>query len=294
MTATDDVVDPAPRRRARPLPARAAARLRREARDSATRAYKSVHDPLARRLPSLRRSGLIIEHMEIDLVLSRVPHGKPVVALDIGAHHGELLDILELHPEGRRGTVVCVEPEATNIAVLRRRRPWYRRLDVEICPYAVSNAPGRRTFYTASETTLFTTTPEWKRHFPDHFSQSREVEVTCLTVTEIAAHSALLKDGHVDLVKIDTEGHDVAVITSLLDSPLVADAVMFEAGLDDAETARGCALLAEAGHQELYLFARTGIPTTFVGEWAGEGHLADLRRQGRFDCGNVVAFWRGA
>lgn len=40
---------------------------------------------------------LIIERMEVDLVFSRLHAKHNLRIMDVGAHHGEFLDILELH-----------------------------------------------------------------------------------------------------------------------------------------------------------------------------------------------------
>lgn len=243
------------------------------------------------RIPWVRRSGLIIERMEVDLVLSRIAPAKPLRVLDIGSHHGELLDILELHPDRHRCQVICVEPERSNIAVLKARVRCFRRLDVTLCPVAISDRSGAKPFFTASASTLFTCSEDWKVAFPDFFKDSREVAVPCLTISDLALRYSISSEPSFDFVKIDTEGHDLAVLSSLLASPITADALMFEIGFHhDLDTVEGCELLRAAGYAELYVFARTGLPTTYIGEWQGVTQLADLRSTGRLLAGNIVAF----
>ncbi len=228
--------------------------------------------------------------MEVDLVLSRLTTKRTLRIADVGSHFGEMLEILQLHPDRHFCDVVAVEPEASNLRMLKARVPTLCRLRVRVCPVAISDVSERRPFFTASETTLFTCTPEWKAAFPDAFARSKDVEVECLTFSDLMRVFSIPATPAFDFAKIDTEGHDLNVLRSLLTSPAVFNSVMFEIGLDDVLTGTACELLQSSGLSEMYVFARVGPATTYVGEWRSVEHLSGLRAEGRLDSGNIVAF----
>ena len=248
--------------------------------------------PVVAALRPPSRAHLAIERMEVDFVLSRLGGRSNLRVVDIGAHHGELLDILYLHPDRPMCDVICAEPEHSNLRVIRTRLPFYRRFHVLLRPVGVSDTSGTRTFFTASETTLFTCTPEWKSAFPDAFRATAEVDVHCLTFSDLLQSCGVAPTTRIDFVKVDTEGHDLNVIRSIVQSRVLVDAVMFEIGLDDEAAECACELLDAHGFDEIYIFARVGATTTYVGDRRSSGDLDDLRECGKLSAGNIVAFRR--
>lgn len=254
----------------------------------ATRVIRGLNGHFARQPRG--RGAAIIERMEVDLVFSRVHDKHDLVILDIGTHHGEFLDIFEGHSDNHRYRVICVEPLATNCRQLRQRIASYGRVSATLCEVAVSDVPATRTFYLGSETSLFTCTPEWLEAFPESFARSREMQIECVTVPEVLRRAEVSATTRFDLLKVDTEGHDRQVLSSFIASEATADAVIFEVGRKLEDVDASVEMLRDAGYAEFYLFGRTGIPTTYVGEYAGLAHLRSLFERGRVVAGNVVAF----
>jgi FkbM family methyltransferase len=233
---------------------------------------------------------LIIEHMEVDLVFSRLTAKQTLRIWDIGAHHGEFLDIFERHNDEHAYDVICVEPMAENLAVLRSKQRYYRRVQATICPVAISDVSSSKTFYAGAASTLFTCTPEWLTEFPEYFKQPRQVTVDCLTIGEVMRRYHINDGLAWDFIKVDTEGHDLNVIRSMIAAQVYPCAVMCEIGPDLHQTVAAIDLLRAHRYGEFYIFGRSGLATMFIGEYVDPAQLTSLRDEGRLSAGNFVGF----
>jgi len=233
---------------------------------------------------------IIIERMEVDLALSRLHAKRRLRVVDVGAHHGEFLDIFERCHGEHLFDVICVEPLSENVMELRNKVGRYRRLSIVICDVAISDVSGEKTFYQGSESTLFTCTAKWRDYFPEYFEDPKEVGVRCMTFADLFVEFGIDKDIPFDFIKVDAEGHDLNVLRSMVAAQIRPFAVMFEIGHDLNAVENAVKLLADNGFTEFFIFARTGIPTTYVGEWQGLKRLQELRETGRLKAGNVVGF----
>ena len=237
-----------------------------------------------------KRTPLIIEHMEVDLIFSRLSAKSTLQIIDVGAHHGEFLDIFERHNDEHAYQVICVEPFAENLKVLRAKARLCKRTRVQVCEVALSDVSGPKTFYAGSASTLFTCTPEWQTIFPDYFAHPRQIIIPCLTFADLFARYQIAPNLTWDLIKVDTEGHDLNVLRSMCAARVFPFAVMSEIGHDLASVAETIALLRANQYDEFYVFGRSGIATTFIGEYQTLEQLHQLRASGKLDAGNLVAF----
>ena len=237
-----------------------------------------------------RRPALIIERMEVDLVLSRLCGKRFLRMIDVGAHHGEFLDILEHHNDDHIYDVICVEPLRESVEILSDKHWSYRRVNYRICDVAISEKSGTREFYLGTASSLFTCTDEWLTAFHKEFRNARAIEVRCLTFDDLFSEYNLGRRDGFDFVKIDTEGHDRSVITSMIAAGIRPFSVMFEIGQNLHDTEMSINALKQHSFSEFYVFGRNGIPTTFIGDYRGYAHLKRLRARGRLNAGNVVAF----
>ncbi|GIK28633.1 MAG: hypothetical protein BroJett007_17710 [Chloroflexota bacterium] len=132
------------------------------------------------------------------------PAGGTVV--DLGAHLGAHTTALSLHV-GERGRVFAVEANPHVVERLRQNvasSPHYANIDV--IPVGVSDQPGTLPFYYPSDRS------EWSKgrlaaHAGEHNWLSVDVEVTTLDAL-MAARSY----PHIDTIKCDVEGFDVAAL----------------------------------------------------------------------------------
>lgn len=249
--------------------------------------------PLLKVLRTIKRRvsppPLIIERMEVDLVVSRL-QGKPHLRiLDIGSHHGELLDILERLHGSHIHNAVCVEPFAANVRTIRSKRRGYRRVSPFVIQAAVSDVTERKTFIVGSADTLITCSSEHAERFGEHFASPSRFEVDGYTVADLFRRFEIPREPRLDLVKVDVEGHDMEVVRSFIESGIDTFALMFEVCETARETDEIVGLLTAAGFREFFLFGRSGISTNYLGEYPGEVFLEELLRSGRITTGNVVA-----
>jgi FkbM family methyltransferase len=236
------------------------------------------------------RPPLVIEHMEVDLVFSRLFNKRQLRIIDIGSHHGEFLNIFEHHNDEHSFNVVCVEPLRENVAILKKNIRKFKRVKATICDVAISDVTGAKTFYLGKSSSLFTCTEEWKHIFPEYFQQTKEVIIQSLTFADLLRRFGIDNSETFDLIKIDTEGHDLQVLRSIFVTKARAFAVMFEFNYNLKDVTESINLLKSKNFREFYIFGRTGIPTTYIGEWISEQHLGDLVNRGIVKTGNIVAF----
>lgn len=138
--------------------------------------------------PWIRRPSLAIEHMEVDLVFSRLSDKRHLHIMDIGSHRGEFLDIFEYHNHSHTYDVMSIEPMSENARILRQKIRNYKRVHATICEVAIPDVNGPRAFYQGTASTLFTCTEEWRERFPEHFQEPKEVIDQCITVAELLRH----------------------------------------------------------------------------------------------------------
>lgn len=234
---------------------------------------------------------LIIEHMEVDLVFSRLHDKYHLRIMDIGAHYGEICDIFERHDHEHSYDVICVEPMPQNSAVLKDNLRKYKRVNAKICECAISDISGPRTFFSGEHSTLFTATPEWKEFFTDNFADTKAIIVACYTIEDLFSRYQISATPEFDFIKIDTEGHDFNILRALITADVWPFALMFEIDPRIDETIRAIEYIMLHDYSEIYIFGRNGIPTTYIGEYRNPDKLVQLRKNGQLDTGNVVAFF---
>lgn len=127
------------------------------------------------------------------------------ILFDIGANHGSYAHNLhQLAPQAR---IFAFEPHPTTFATLRSRLGGNPA--VQVINKAVADKSGELTLYdfrsgdgstqaSLSESAVALYSPDTVAHAVD-----------CTTVDEFMAEAGL---GHIDLLKIDTEGHDLSVL----------------------------------------------------------------------------------
>lgn len=230
--------------------------------------------------------------MEIDFVLSQKFKKKHIRVLDIGAHHGELLDIFSNYNHPHFFEIYSVEPLSRNIRKLRSKALKYKILNnikCTIIPYAISDKHETKKFFLGSSDTLFTCDETWKEKFSQEFINFSEIDISCLTLSEIS-QEYFSDNLYFDLIKIDTEGHDLNIIRSLNSSDIKADSIIFEASSDMVTNSSCIKLLTHMGFTNFFFFGRHDISTRFIGEITDLKKVENLFESEIVSSGNIVAF----
>ena len=151
--------------------------------------------------------------------------GRAVTVIDVGAHTGEYA-ICARAAFGPHAELHCFEPQPETFAMLERRLDD----DPRARPHrlALGAEAGVASLYGAASSSAFTSFYDAAFGAPGHeVTRVDEVEVT--TLDEVVAELGL---GRIDLLKVDVEGHELAVLRGA--SGLLADgsieAVQFEFG----------------------------------------------------------------
>jgi FkbM family methyltransferase len=133
-------------------------------------------------------------------LLATIPPTAPLTVMDVGAHVGSWSrSLLELAGRtGHRPELHAFEPAAATYRLLAANLPGPARIN----RLAVSDQPG--------EVSLHVVGPAAGRNSLHRGGQPATVEpVPATTVDEYAARHAI---DHIDLLKIDAEGHDLRVL----------------------------------------------------------------------------------
>lgn len=175
-------------------------------------------------------------------VFRLVDAGQPVL-FDVGGHVGDYTEAFLAHcPSGR---AVVFEPSAHHLAVLRQRLG--ARAEVQILPVGLGAETARLPLYKDREISgLASLSQRRLDHFDITMDQVETVDIS--TVDQVVADLGVTT---IDLLKIDVEGHELAVLrgaTATLARGIVK-LVQFEFG--------GCNLDTRTNLQDFYYFFKT-------------------------------------
>ncbi len=175
--------------------------------------------------------------------------GRPFRFMQIGAYDGVVSD--HLHQIVRNGSChgVFVEPQTTAFARLREN---YRDVPgLTFMNVAIDHVSGQRDFYTTNNENSVLASFD-KSNLLKHGIADVDIvskSVSCMTVTEVLAAVHLES---VDLLQIDAEGHDWAIIESIDLESLRPSILRFEiAHLSRADRENCIAHLSRFGYRFL-------------------------------------------
>jgi FkbM family methyltransferase len=168
----------------------------------------------------------IVEEVTLALQLLRRP---PQLAIDIGGNIGAYT--AELRSKNPHLEVHVFEPSSTNIARLRKR--FGSDSKVKIVPLAVSDSTGTATLFSNEPGSgLGSLTRRKLEHYNIDFNFKEAVATKRFEeywVDELAKR-------HVDIVKIDIEGHELAALKGFGAAMTATSAVQFEFGGTNIDT----------------------------------------------------------
>jgi FkbM family methyltransferase len=136
------------------------------------------------------------EEVESDLLAHLAPRLRTVI--DIGANVGWYSCLMAHSGLPTDGKILAVEPNPAVLPYLRANAARYPQITV--MPFAAAAQPGETTFYAAASSDLSSALR----------AVGEPLKVPAATVDQLAAD--YLQESHIDLVKCDVEGGELAVL----------------------------------------------------------------------------------
>ncbi|MDC2977609.1 FkbM family methyltransferase [Acidimicrobiaceae bacterium] len=206
----------------------------------------------------------IIEHMEIDFILSRYFYKKNFKILEIGSHQGEIFNILLTNNFKQKFDLTCIEPNPDSFRTLQSKysKKIKSFIDAKFYNFGVSLNGGILTFYSPSEsTTLFTLLEDNLEKFDLKNESIKKIKIQTYSISQLL-HDKKYLDRDYDLIKIDTEGYDYIISLEILKEKISFQNLMIELDTDNFQKLKE--IFEKLKHFYVYLFLREGINTLTI------------------------------
>jgi len=142
-----------------------------------------------------------------DLVLTRMFQGLPGHYVDVGCNHAQRhSNTFRLYKHGWRGITIDA------LATLIDEHRGLRIRDIQVTA-AVSTVEGVQRFVVFTDDDSIGTLAQSRASYTDWRTDAREIEVSARTLTSILDQHAMVAE--FDLLSVDVEGHDLAVLEAL-------------------------------------------------------------------------------
>jgi FkbM family methyltransferase len=158
-------------------------------------------------LPMLPKESHVIELAALKRGLGAVKERDPVV-FDVGANKGDYVALILEAAGDRRVIIHAFEPDTTVAARLRERFKDHAGLKVVM--QGLSDTPGELEFTRYSQNTL--SSFHMDDAMPGSVRKDLDREVVRIPLNTIDVYCQAQGIGHIDFLKIDTEGHDLFVL----------------------------------------------------------------------------------
>jgi FkbM family methyltransferase len=136
--------------------------------------------------------------------------------LDIGAHHGEFLNIfsnLKFGNISQNFEIFCIEPFNKNFNIIKNKLNFLNKnIKAKIYNFAISDKTEKKIFYIGKSDTLVTCESNWLKKFKKDFSSYKKLSMQCLTFCDFVKKFDFDITKDIDLLKIDVEGHENSVL----------------------------------------------------------------------------------
>lgn len=184
---------------------------------------------------------------------------RRIAYLDIGAHHPTYLsNTYYFYLQGQRG--VCIEPDATLLAAFRRVRAGDKLLNVGIGP-----REGEADFFVLTTPTLNTFSREEAERVASYGNQRIE-RVEKVRIRDVNAVIRENFDGPPDLLSLDVEGMDLAILRSLDFEHLAPDVCCVEtlSYTEDRSERKLDEIIGFMESKDYFVYADTYVNSIFV------------------------------
>ena len=242
-----------------------------------------------------KENPLIIEKMEVDFFISRSLDKKKLRIVDIGAHHGEFLDIFKEYKYNQKYQIYSIEPYKKNFSIIEKKiKELPNNIVAKAFNIAISSDTYDKTFFVGNQDTLISCEKKWLKKFPENFSKKKKINFPTYSFVDFSGKFKFDLDKPIDFLKIDTEGHDFIVLKSVLQSKVVINSIMIEFDVKNKMTVNEIIkFLKIYKFKQIFIFCRTGIYTHYIGPIFNIDDFTQLKKNFKFSSGNIVAFRQG-
>ena len=231
----------------------------------------------------------IIEHMEIDFILSRLHTQKKIKVLEIGSHKGELLNIISQNNFSQNFHVTFVEPNPQSYKVLKKKYRFKlkRFIKATFYNFGIGSKDGVFTFYSPSvSTALFTLKKENLDKFNLQNENINELEINTYTIETLLNKKKFI-NSYYDIIKIDAEGFDYEIATQIIDNNINFKCLMIELDIINLELLYY--IFSKLENYTPYIFLRDGIKTLTIEKIYNKVDLQKLINFYQKQIFNVIA-----
>jgi FkbM family methyltransferase len=164
----------------------------------------------------------------LDRLSRKLPANRPIVALDVGANVGNYASLLLTNWSHLDVTLYCFEPVRGNRNLLEERMKEFGSR-VRCLPFGLGNAPSEVPMYSNDTSSPLASMYPRDLNYVHITMQVLEEKVRIDTLEAFCNEAQI---GHIDFMKVDVEGNEVAVFEGAL--PLLRkraiDVIQFEFG----------------------------------------------------------------
>ena len=217
-----------------------------------------------KRIMSSNKNQKIIEHMEIDFMLSRIYSEKKIKILEIGSHKGELFNIIYNNNFSQKFDITFIEPNPKSFEILKKKYQFkYKKfIKATFYNFGIGNKDGIFTFYSPSvNTALFTLKKENLEKFNLQNENINEIEIKTYKIDTLLKKKNYISN-YFDIIKIDAEGSDYDIVLQLIDNKVNFKSLMFE--LDTSSIDILFDIINKLENFTPYVFLRDGIKTLTI------------------------------
>jgi FkbM family methyltransferase len=231
----------------------------------------------------------IIEHMEIDFMLSRLHKNKKISILEIGSHLGEIFNIVLGNNFNQNFNIVCIEPNPDSFEKLKKKYTYKIKRFAKVTFYniGISSVDNILPFYSpANNSALFTLNKENLDKFELGNQKIRVVDVETYKIETLLNEKKYIEN-YYDIIKIDAEGSDYQIANQIIDNSITFDSMMVE--LDESNLNLLSYVFNNLKSYSTYIFLRDGITTLTIEKINSVEMITNLINYNQKYANNLVA-----
>ena len=238
---------------------------------------------------SIGKNTKIIEHMEIDFMLSRLHKNKKISILEIGSHLGEIFNIVLGNNFNQNFNIVCIEPNPDSFEKLKKKYTYKIKRFAKVTFYniGISSVDNILPFYSpANNSALFTLNKENLDKFELGNQKIRVVDVETYKIETLLNEKKYIEN-YYDIIKIDAEGSDYQIANQIIDNSITFDCMMVE--LDESNLNLLTHVFNNLKSYSTYIFLRDGITTLTIEKINSVEMITNLINYNQKYANNLVA-----